>query len=642
MKQWYRTAPAKFILWVLSIVFAFTAMVGGSTIYDMYTGGMFTESYSQLMQTSRSRAVRSIAYEIAGNALYDEDVAAYSRHTLNENEMVYAQLLDLGRSNEVIWKEGDATKMSTEGFPTFSYTLSWESIYAWDDTLQAYNDQVVHKGPYQITVVYAREDVPVLTDATKSLELYYNNRELILYGTVGAAVLALICFALLVWGVGRRKGSPEAYKGFFTGIPFDIFTVGVIAAYILAGTAVHDTVNSPSLDQVLRVLLLLIIASVWVVDVVIRHKMGGVWRTTLIARVWHVLAVSVEGLPLVPYVALVLVVICLMEAVAMAFFLPGISFFYVLFWLVEKAVLVPAVLYLAVGFHQLQVAAADMADGHLDRPVDTSRLAGPLKLHGENLAAIAASTDVAVQQRLKSELFKTTLITNVSHDIKTPLTSIISYTDLICQEKTDNPNIADYAQVLHRQAERLKKLLEDLMQASKVATGNLDSHPAPCQIGVLLEQAGGEYEQKLAENELELVLQKPDHPVTVMADGQHLWRIFDNLMNNICKYAQPHTRVYLSLEDVEQQAVITFRNISRNALNVNPEQLLERFSRGDSSRTTEGSGLGLSIAQSLTEMQGGKMNLVCDGDLFKIILTFPTIPAPQAEPETEVPAAENA
>lgn len=641
MRQWYRTAPAKFILWVLSILFAFTALAGGYTVYDMYSNGLFTQDYGQLIQTSRSRAVRSIAYEIAGNALYDEEFAGYSLRTLNENSMVYSQLLDLGRGNEVIWKEGDATQMSTEGHPTFSYTLSWESIYAWDENLQDYNDQLVHKGPYQITVVYAQENVPVLTDATKTLEFLYTWREAILYCTVGAALLALVFFALLIWGAGRRKGSPEAYKGFFTGIPFDIFTVGAGAAYLMSVMAVSAVIHPWNIQLAMYVLLLLIIGSLWVLEIAIRHKMGGVWRTTLIARVWHVLAVSVEGLPLVPYAALVLVIICLIEAIAMAFFLTNISFLYVLFWLVEKAVLVPAVLYLAVGFHQLQAAAADMADGHLDRPVDTSRLAGPLKQHGENLAAIAASTDVAVQQRLKSELFKTTLITNVSHDIKTPLTSIISYTDLICQEKTENPNIADYAQVLHRQAERLKKLLEDLMQASKVATGNLDSHPAPCQIGVLLEQAGGEYEQKLAENDLELVMQKPDHPITVMADGQHLWRIFDNLMNNICKYAQPNTRVYLNLEDVEEQAVITFRNISRNALNVNPEQLLERFSRGDSSRTTEGSGLGLSIAQSLTEMQGGKMNLVCDGDLFKIILSFPTIPAPQAQPEDEVVPAES-
>lgn len=634
MKQWYRSAPAKFILWVLSILFAFSAMVGSYTLLTMYHSGYFTQSYDQLVQTSRSRAVRSTAYDVAGCALYDETIAAYSQRMLSDNDMVYAQLLDLGRSNEIIWSEGRYEKMSTPECPTFSYTLSWDSTYELDEGGNP-TDVVEHVGPYQITVVYAGADLPVFREATQNLEMFYGWRYVICYVTGAAALLGLICYALLLWGVGRRRGSEEAYPGIFTGIPFDLFTIAVAALTLLGEGLLADITPSAYVTLALSAAMVLVLFSVWCMDIAIRHKMGGVWRTTVIARVWHVLAVGLGGLPLVPYAALAMVTLSLLEVLAMVFFLPHISFAYVVCWLAEKLVVVPVVLYLAVGFHNLQNAAADMADGHLDRPVDTSRLAGPLKTHGENLAAIAASTDVAVQQRLKSELFKTTLITNVSHDIKTPLTSIINYTGLLCQEETDNPRISQYAEVLNRQAERLKKLLEDLMQASKVATGNLDSHPAPCQVGVLLEQAGGEYEQKLEENDLELVLQKPDYPVTIMADGQHLWRIFDNLMNNICKYAQPHTRVYLSLESAEGQAVVTFRNISRSALNVAPDQLLERFSRGDSSRTTEGSGLGLSIAQSLTEMQGGQMGLVVDGDLFKIILTFPTIPeetAPAVEP----------
>ena len=639
MKHWYRAAPAKFILWLLSLVFAFTAAAGSYTLVYMYQNGVFIQEYRQLEQAAWRRAARPDAYSLANSALYEKNIWEQGQRLLSENEMVYAQLLDLGRGNEVIWSEGRRELMSSEGCPTFSYTLDWDSIYTLDAAGQP-TDQLEHAGPYQVTVVYQSADLPLFAEATFTLSFLYRWRFELCWLTGGAALLALICYALVIWGAGRRKGSEEAYPGLFTAVPFDLFTAAAAALAVFAAKLFWDAGLGRTAGMALAGVSVLTVLSVWCIDIAIRHKMGGVWRTALIARVCRVAGDALAGLPLVPYTALALVTVALVEALAMAFFLPDISFSFVVFWLAEKLVLSALVLCLAAGFRRLQFAAAEMAAGHLDCPVDTARLPGPLKEHGENLSAIAASTDAAVRQRLKSELFKTNLITNVSHDIKTPLTSIINYTDLICQEKSENPSITQYAEVLHRQAERLKKLLEDLMQASKVATGNLESHPAPCQVGVLLEQAGGEYEQKLEENQLELVLQKPEEPVTILADGQHLWRVFDNLMNNICKYAQPHTRVYLSLETKDGQAVVTFRNISRNALNVAPDQLLERFSRGDSSRTTEGSGLGLSIAQSLTEMQGGRMELVVDGDLFKIILTFPTVPTPAAEPSAPETALE--
>jgi signal transduction histidine kinase len=232
---------------------------------------------------------------------------------------------------------------------------------------------------------------------------------------------------------------------------------------------------------------------------------------------------------------------------------------------------------------------------------------------------------LAVDERMKSERLKTELITNVSHDIKTPLTSIINYADLITKEPTDNEKITEYCEVLTRQSERLKKLIEDLVEASKASTGNLEVLLAPCEVGVLLTQAAGEYEKRLADGNLTLVTRQPEHPVTILADGRRLWRVFDNLMNNICKYAQPGTRVFLTLEDTDGQAVISFKNISRCELDVSSDELLERFVRGDSSRSTEGSGLGLSIAQSLTELQNGTLALTIDGDLFKVTLRFSTI-----------------
>ena len=226
---------------------------------------------------------------------------------------------------------------------------------------------------------------------------------------------------------------------------------------------------------------------------------------------------------------------------------------------------------------------------------------------------------------MKSEHLKTELITNVSHDLKTPLTSIINYADLIGSERLENEKVKEYAEVLLRQSRRLKKLLEDLVEASKATTGNLEVNLTPCDIGVMLSQAVGEYGQRFAEKQLELIVRQPEEAVRILADGRHLWRIFDNLFNNIYKYAQENSRVYLNVECTGENAVILFRNMSKYALELSPQELEERFVRGDKSRHMEGNGLGLSIAKSLTELQKGSMEIVTDGDLFKVILRFPLL-----------------
>lgn len=191
---------------------------------------------------------------------------------------------------------------------------------------------------------------------------------------------------------------------------------------------------------------------------------------------------------------------------------------------------------------------------------------------------------------MRSERLKTELITNVSHDIKTPLTSIINYADLISREQTDNAKIAEYAEVLHRQSSRLKKLIEDLMEVSRASTGNLEVLLERCQAGVLLSQAMGEFEHRLEERGIELIVRQSQEPVWIMADPRMLWRILDNLMTNICKYAQSNTRVYLSLETTgfktgEEQAVLVFKNISSHPLEMDASELMERFVRGTSPGT---------------------------------------------------------
>ena len=296
---------------------------------------------------------------------------------------------------------------------------------------------------------------------------------------------------------------------------------------------------------------------------------------------------------------------------------------FLIFWFLEKLLLYPIIILGLLQMYHLQEGSKTLAQGDLTSKIDTSKMYWEFKKHGDHLNAIGDGMNAAVAERMKSERFKTELITNVSHDIKTPLTSIINYVDLLGKEQLDNPKAQEYLDVLSRQSARLKKLIEDLIEASKASTGNLKVSMEVCNAQVTLVQTIGEYEEKLAKGQIELQIREPEEQILIHADSRHLWRVFDNLMNNICKYAQPGTRAYVNLERVGEHAEITFRNISREPLNISGEELMERFVRGDSSRSMEGNGLGLSIARSLTELMGGTLRLTVDGDLFKVVLTFP-------------------
>ena len=272
--------------------------------------------------------------------------------------------------------------------------------------------------------------------------------------------------------------------------------------------------------------------------------------------------------------------------------------------------------------YEIQHAIEKIAAGALDTTLDVEQFHGQERGIAASVNNIRAGLSEAIQERIRNERMKADLITNVSHDIKTPLTSIINYVDLLEKEEIPNENAKEYLEVLERQSARLKKLIEDLIEASKASSGSLSVNLEKLEAGVFLVQTVGEFKEKTEKNKLDLQIKKPEEPIYIMADGRHFWRVIDNLMNNICKYAQPETRVYINLEQTGEKVQITFRNTSRYPLNISSEELMERFVRGDSSRNTEGNGLGLSIAGSLMELMHGKMYLVVDGDLFKVVLEF--------------------
>ena len=273
-------------------------------------------------------------------------------------------------------------------------------------------------------------------------------------------------------------------------------------------------------------------------------------------------------------------------------------------------------------FGTLLKGAQQMAQGNLNYQIDTTFLLGCFKDFAQQLNTVAGAAQTAAERQMKSERMKAELITNVSHDIKTPLTSIINYVDLMKKPHSEEDN-AVYLDVLDRQSQRLKKLITDLMDMSKASSGNVSVEIGQVDAVEAVNQALGEFADKLEQVGLTPVFRHPESPVIMRADGRLVWRVLSNLLSNAVKYAMPNTRLYVDLMVLQGSAVLAIKNISRDELNVNADELMERFVRGDASRNTEGSGLGLNIAKSLVELQKGQMHLMVDGDLFKVTLILP-------------------
>ena len=480
-------------------------------------------------------------------------------------------------------------------------------------------------------------------NADKYQELFTYAYEL-RYVSIAVLVVSLILeafvFVFLLSAAGHHGETGEIRPSFIDKIPFDLYTALTVFAgiFLIAAMAEVSYSNTAMLVVVLIAALGVIAALIsllWCMSLAVRIKLGttiksciiyrvGAWCLRLIKKVVYTFKDGLKAIPMFPRAVLIIAAILFVEFlwIAIAGTSPGKQLFG---WFIERAVLVLATLYALLSMKQLLEAGQRIAKGELDCKVDTSKLRGPFKEHGEDLNSITDGMNRAVGERMKSERFRTELITNVSHDIKTPLTSIINYVDLLEKEQPENEKMREYLEVLDRQSAKLKKLIDDLLEASKASSGSLSVNLTECELGILLDQMAGEYSEKLSAAGLELILTKPEESVKIMADGRHMWRIFDNLLNNICKYAQRGTRVYLDLTADALKAAVTFRNISATRLNISGDELTERFVRGDSSRNTEGSGLGLSIAQSLAQLQKGALDITVDGDLFKVVLRFDRI-----------------
>ena len=629
MKQLFRTAAGKTILFLLCGIFGviFTATVAGSMV--LVEQDFYTREESDLRE------------EVFDGLLYRDGQSLVWRA---ENDMLSEE--EDGETGNLTWQivgtDGKVKAGKKDTKIKWQYTRYYIVYEDGDDiwNYQLYESSVKHNPSQKYGMIHFNiDDSMAKSDkyawAEKGVHIAYKIRYTIYVIMALAFVFGLLSFVTLMSVSGRRRDNGEICPGPLYAIPADLLTwiLGMLACAAIGIPAGMMTDNG-IVNAVFLGLGVLLAGNIFLgfcMSIAVRAKKKTLWKNTVIYWCLHLMKKICVGIwamllefPMIWKVVLGAGILSFLE------FLGIVAFSYdtgilVTLWFLEKLILLPVIFYGAWIIRRLQKGATALAEGDLSYQIDTKGMRGDFKKQGKDLNSIASGMSLAVEKQLKSERMKTELITNVSHDIKTPLTSIINYADLIGKESCENEKITEYAEVLVRQSVRLKRLIEDLVEASKASTGNLEVKLAACDAAVFLTQAGGEYEEKLQNANLTLVTSQPENEIRIMADGRRMWRVFDNLMNNICKYAQPGTRVYLSLERIGNSAVIIFRNTSREALNISEEELMERFVRGDASRTTEGNGLGLSIARSLAELQGGKLTIKIDGDLFKAILIFPVL-----------------
>ena len=487
-----------------------------------------------------------------------------------------------------------------------------------------------------------------VVDPLPARDAYFRQHRLfsLVYSTrVLAPVLLAVCvFAFaadlifLCCAAGHRSGKEEITLNTQDKIPLDLylfamFWAGFLLLYLLVDLLNFADPATIVLAAVMAVGFFLVCLAT-LLTLCTRFKVGKWWRNTVIYLCWRLflricraIGSGVRSfftlLPMVWRTAFLTCALLFFQSLlVLLMFQTTDGGGWLLVAMAFDGLLLLAAMRGARHLQMLRSAGAALAQGDFDSKVDTQKMRGALKEHGEHLNSLGQGLSIAVEQKLRSERLKTELITNVSHDIKTPLTSIINYVDLL-QKSPAPEEQAEYLAVLDRQAKRLKKLTEDLVEASKASTGNLPVHLAPTNLKEIIDQAIGEYEDRLTAAGLEPVIVLPQEGLSVLADGRLLWRVLDNLLNNACKYAQSGTRLYVEAAPQGDRAFLSMKNISRQQLNLSPDELMERFVRGDSSRNTEGSGLGLNIAKSLVELQQGKFTLAIDGDLFKAVISLP-------------------
>ncbi len=629
-KQFLRTIPGKFLLFLIINILGMTAFgcVCASAVCiqeDFYD--ITEEEYYQTKDDSfiYYNAIAETENLVGINNYHVENM---SIEVKDEDGKLIASTRDYKDVSAAAGKSGEFANYKL-------YTFDMNLVYGEDGEYKHSHDSYSEPGDVVVKAtvnVYANTEALTQFSAfdRQIVHLVISSRYIIYPIGILSVIAAIAAFVTLMCVTGKKPGSEEIALGPVGRIPFDLLVAGFI---FVSSVGVFIAGSAPGRFEIIFGILLIFLVMNMMLGLCVtfaaRVKLHTLIKGLLIYKIimligkfFKLIIKGILSIPLIWRTVLIFGGISFFEIIVMAasgFESDVIS----IGWFFEKLLLGPAILYIALMLRKLKIAGDKLAAGDITYRASTKGLWGDFKKHAVNLNAVSDSVTIAVEERLKSERMKTELITNVSHDIKTPLTSIINYASLMGTTDPSDPKMSEYSEVVVRQSEKLKRLIEDLVEASKASTGNLEIVPAPLDCCTFVSQTAGEYKEKIENAGLTLVTNAPEEPVMIMADGRRMMRIYDNLMNNICKYSQPGTRVYLTLEVINGVAVTTFKNTSSAELNISADELVERFVRGDQSRNTEGNGLGLSIAKSMTELQGGKFNIDIDGDLFKVTLSFP-------------------
>ena len=633
MKRLLGSTAAKIIAFLCLCVFVpLTVGCAFGTVYCYHSGIYAERSEFQNSQICQS-FVRKRLYDIK-QFIYWNDVSAIPESEFYYNNTSFSYKITDENGKVII----DTTKNRS--------VLSVDNYIAYE--VDSYGNSTKEY------VLQGYVNLPV--EPTDSLYFYkvaYDLQEKLLDITITLAAISVILLIWLLAAAGYGKDGTVTLRG-LNRCWLDVFAVICVGVFLSIANGIAEEINYYYDSDVYSFTMIGIgmicatAAALFLLMSAAAHfKIKGWWKHTavyaLTMALWRFIKWLVCSLPRVWKLLIVYGVFVLVNLIGMAvFFLGGGFFAFLMTVTVDFGGIVLLILF-SDQLGKLRRAGEALAAGNYEYKTDSSNMWFGLKAQANDLNSAAVGMSKAVDARMKSERFKTELITNVSHDLKTPLTSIVSYVDLLKKENIENEKAKEYIEVIDRQSKKLKKLTEDLVEASKASSGAVTVNRENLNIGELINQSVGEFSEKLDSAGIIPVINLPENDVYVFTDGRLLWRVFDNLIQNIIKYAQPGTRAYFDLTPYNGKAVLCIKNISRDPLNMSSEALMERFVRGDSSRGSDGNGLGLSISKSLTELCGGTFELFLDGDLYKAVLTFPlSKAAPEADikPEAESQAEE--
>ncbi len=645
MKKFIGNTALKILAVTLSLIVFFTMLISvvGSAV--MLLCDFYTRDFETLEKNIMQNLAKKEIYNLV--ALYDNSDETVKTYYEDKNVLYSIKNIHSGELTSNFAGQDCVASYSTSEFITrFVSGEAGDIYYDYGDvkydsyTSQYYfyaKNNVVYKttqkAEFTIYIPYDMQFTDRFFLMDKLINVGYRNRYTAIFLAILSLALCIVIYSYLFISVGHRSDSRHICVALFNNIPADILSAIVFAVFfggIYLFTELNTLVMAIAAGSAIMVALYFV-ALWYLLSIVVQIKARILFKHTFIYWIFKQLAKLgkavkhvYKNITTIYKVLLVLAVFWIFLFIFTAFNAYENDNLIIGFFVIA-AIASLIILFAAIAFQRVKQGGEKIVNGDLDNKIDTQYMFGDIKDFADSLNNINQGLQTAIDDKMKSERFKTELITNVSHDIKTPLTSIVNYVDLIKKEDCSNEKINEYIEVLDRQSIRLKKLIEDLVEASKASTGNLTVDLARCNLAVLINQALGEFSEKLETCNLQIVQSIDSQDIYILADGRRLWRVFDNLLSNICKYALGGTRVYVDLTKQQNHAVITFRNISKHPINMSGEELAERFVRGDRSRNTEGSGLGLSIAKSLTELQNGVFEISTDGDLFKVKLIFDII-----------------